>query len=98
MDRLRHHEHHRAHGSGNRSRQPRGEGNRSALSVACWTTRIADNATIRQTGSCGMKSSLKDLAARRAATVDTPVEPPKPAANDRQPPTAADPPRYRTAQ
>jgi hypothetical protein len=45
-----------------------------------------------------MKPSLKDLAARRAATVDTPVEPPKPAANDPQPPTAADAPRYRTAQ
>jgi hypothetical protein len=45
-----------------------------------------------------MKSSLKDLAARRAATVDAPVEPANPAANDQQLPTAADAPRYRTAQ
>ncbi|MBV8890511.1 MAG: hypothetical protein JO266_00785 [Acidobacteria bacterium] len=41
-----------------------------------------------------MKSSLKDLAARRAAT----AEPSTPAANDRQPLPVADTPRYRTAQ
>jgi hypothetical protein len=47
-----------------------------------------------------MKSSLKDLAARRAAVTEPPASPaeqPSPPANDRQAPPA-EPPRYRIAQ
>jgi hypothetical protein len=44
-----------------------------------------------------MKSSLKDLAARRAAVAEPPAEQPSLPANDRQAPPP-EPLRYRTAQ
>jgi hypothetical protein len=44
-----------------------------------------------------MKTSLKDLAARRAAVAEPPAEQPLLPANDRQTPPP-EPPRYRTAQ